>query len=154
MTRPPRRRRDASEVSDAARQFMELVALFSYQQGPRAQSRGLTNFTFFAGAGFSKSWDPRAPVGRELFTVSSDLIETVADVSALSRMFGLENLEAISPSQLRQIIYQNDMYERYPDVRSRYVDEQNLQMFRAALRASIVDRYDQITKLTTSTMRA
>jgi len=39
------------------------------------------------------------------------------------------------------------MYERYPDVRSRYVDEQNLRMFRAALRAAVVDRYDQITNL-------
>jgi hypothetical protein len=39
------------------------------------------------------------------------------------------------------------MYERYPDVRSRYVDEQNLRMFRGALRAAVVDRYDRITDL-------
>lgn len=135
------------KVSKAARRFMELVAYFSYQQGPRPIRTGLTNFTFFAGAGFSKSWDPKAPIGSELFTLQSDVIERVADVGALSRMFGLNALEEITPEQLRQIVYQVDMYERYPDVRSRYIDEQNLRMFRGALRAAVLNRYDTITDL-------
>jgi hypothetical protein len=126
---------------------MALVNAFSYQQGPRPESRDLTNFTFWAGAGFSKSWDPKAPIGSELFTLTSKVIERVADTSALQRMFGLESFDEIAPEQLRQIVYQTNMYERYPDVRSRYVDEQNLRMFRAALRAAVVDRYDQITNL-------
>ncbi|MDT3380074.1 hypothetical protein RNI52_22305 [Labrys neptuniae] len=134
-------------VSEAATSFMKLVSHFSYQQGPRAKSIGLTNFTFFAGAGFSKSWDPLAPVGSELFSLKSEVIEAVADVGALARMFGLDTLEDITPDQLRQIVYQIDMYERYPDVRSRYVDEQNLRIFRGALRAAVVDRYDKITNL-------
>ncbi len=62
-------------------------------------------------------------------------------------MFGLDTFEEIAPEKLRQIVYQIDMYERYPDVRSRYVDEQNLRMFRGALRAAVVDRYDKITDL-------
>ncbi|MFT0862202.1 SIR2 family protein [Ancylobacter sp. G4_0304] len=107
----------------------------------------MTNFTFFAGAGFSKSWDPKAPIGSELFKLDSDVIEQVADVGALSRMFGLHAFDEITPDQLRQIVYQIDMYERYPDVRSRYVDEQNLRMFRGALRAAVMDRYDKITSL-------
>lgn len=135
------------KVSDAARAFMGAVAHYSYQQGPQARIRGLTNFTFFAGAGFSKSWDPKAPIGSELFTLTSDILERVADVGALARMFGLDPMEPISPEQLRQIVYQIDMYERYPDVRSRYMDDQNLQMFRGALRAAVVDRYDKITDI-------
>lgn len=135
------------KVSDSAKIFMDLVSHFSYQQGPRPQSRGLTNFTFFAGAGFSKSWDPKSPIGSELFTLKSDVIEQVADVGALARMFGLHAFDEIRPDQLRQIVYQVDMYERYPDVRSRYVDEQNLKMFRGALRAAVLDRYEQITSL-------
>jgi hypothetical protein len=135
------------KVSPAVMSFMKLVDHFSYQQGPSPKSKGLTNFTFFAGAGFSKSWDPKAPVGSELFTLDSYVIEKVADVGALSRMFGLSGMGAITPEQLRQIIYQIDMYEKYPDVRSRYVDEQNLRMFRGALRAAVLDRYDKITDL-------
>ena len=146
-TRRKKDQKQTAQPSAAARHFISLVDLFSYQQGPRPEARGLTNFTFFAGAGFSKSWDPQAPVGSELFTIQSRLIEQVADTGALSRMFGLDTLDEISPDQLRQIIYQVDMYERYSDVRPRYVDEQNLRMFRGALRASVVDRYDQITRI-------
>jgi hypothetical protein len=141
------KKKQITKVSEAARTFMSLVHHFSYQQGPNPQSRPLTNFTFFAGARFSKSWDPSAPVGSELFTLNTDVIEKVADIGALARMFGLSNSSKINPEQLRQIVYQIDMYERYPDVQSRYVDEQNLRMFRGALRAAVVDRYEKITDL-------
>lgn len=133
--------------SEAVKIFVQLVNYFSYQQGPDAQARGLTNFTFFAGAGFSKSWDPKAPVGEQLFTLKSKVIERVAGSGALSRTFGLDTLDEITPGQLRQIVYQIDMYERYPDIRPRYMDEQNMRMFRAALRAAVVDRYDKLTNL-------
>ncbi|KAB7782159.1 SIR2 family protein [Methylorubrum populi] len=136
-----------SEDLKTVQSFMRLVSNYSYQQGGRAQRRGLTNFTFFVGAGFSKSWDPKAPVGSQLFELESDVIEEIADVGALSRMFGLNTYKKISPEQLRQIVYQLDMYERYPDVRSRYIDEQNLRMFRGALRAAVMKRYDGITNL-------
>ena len=130
----------------AAAQFMALVRRFSYDQGTQARKR-LTNFTFFAGAGFSRSWDPRAPVGNDLFTLDTKVIERVADVGALSRMFGLRSMDEITPEQLRQIVYQLDMYEKYPDVRSRYMDEQNIRMFRGALRAAVVDRYNSLTSI-------
>lgn len=126
---------------------MELVSRCSFQQGPQAKTMGLTHFTFFAGAGFSKSWDPKAPVGSELFKLDPRVIESVADVGALGRMFGLQAFDEITPDRLRQIVYQIDMYERHPDVRSRYVDEQNLRMLRGALRAAVLDRYDKITDL-------
>ena len=125
---------------------MELVTHFSYQHS-MSHRVGLTNFTFFAGAGFSKSWDLKAPVGSELFKLSSDVISQVADAGALARLFGLNTFQNISPNRLRQIVYQIEMYDRYPDVRSRYVGEQNLLMLRGALRAAVVDRYDKITNL-------
>lgn len=132
---------------ESVKLFMRLVDQFSYQQGENARHSRLTNFTFFAGAGFSKSWDPNAPVGNDLFMLKTDVIERVANIGALARMFGLNFLEEISPSQLRQMVYQIDMYERYPDVRPRYVDEQNIRMFRGALRAAVIDRYCNITNL-------
>ncbi len=85
-----------STVSDAARQFMKLVGELSYQQGAHPESRGLTNLTFWAGAGFSKSWDPKAPVGSKLFTLDSTVIERVADTGALQRMLGLSSFNNTS----------------------------------------------------------
>lgn len=130
-----------------ARHFASQANSCGYQEGPQMRSVDLTNFTFFAGAGFSKSWDNSAPIGSELFTLESSVIETVADVGALSRMFNVSGFEEITPDQLRQIVYQIDMYQRYPDVRPRYVDAQNLELFRGALRAAVLDRYDGLAEL-------
>lgn len=99
------------KASEAAVAFMDLVSHYSYQQGTQSKRKGLTNFTFFAGAGFSKSWDPKAPVGAKLFKLKSDVIEQVANVGALARMFGLNAFDEITPEQLRQIVYQIDMYD-------------------------------------------
>ena len=111
---------------EAATAFMQLVGDFSYQQGPCPEDRGLTNLTFWAGAGFSKAWDPKAPPGAELFTFEPELIDPPISPYALSLMSGFDSLSNISYDQLRQIVYQLDMYERYPDVRSRYIDDQNI----------------------------
>jgi hypothetical protein len=151
-TKKAMRRGDASKktaskehaVSDAARTFMESVEKFSYQHGAK---HGLTNFTFWTGAGFSKSWDPKAPIGCDLFALDPRVVEQVAETSVLQQMLGLKSFDNISPDELRQIVYYRDMYARYPDVRSRYVDEQNLQLLADALRAAVVDRYNQITRL-------
>ena len=133
--------------SQAAAAFMDLVEDLSYQQGPCPEDRGLTNLTFWAGAGFSKAWDPKAPPGSELFTFETGLIDQSISPYALSLMFGLDSLSQISYDELRQIVYQLDMYERYPDVRSRYIDDQNIRLLRAALRSAVIQRYEQITEL-------
>ena len=135
------------QVSEAATSFMELVEQFDYQQAHGPKSHGLTNITFWAGAGFSKSWDSKAPVSEDLFTLKTGLIEPAADTFALSRMFGFDLRENISHDQFRQIVYELDMYERYPEVRPRYIDDQNLRLFRAALRSAVVQRYEQIANL-------
>ena len=141
--RPNKRKRNAA----VAASFAELVDRYRYDQGPLPEPRRLTNFTIWAGAGFSKSWNPSIPDGAELFTLDVDSINKVATVSALYRMFGLDYMEQIEPDQLRQINYQLEMYEKYPDVRSRYVDDHNIPMFKAALVSSIVQRYRSLTEL-------
>ena len=130
---------------NAAKSFMDLVHRNSYETYPMRSE--LTNFTFWAGAGFSKSWDPRVPLGKELFQLGTHVIEMVADTAALSRMFGLAFGEVISYARLRQIVYQLDMYDRYPEIRPRYVDEQNIKVLRSALRSSVVERYQTIAEL-------
>ena len=39
------------------------------------------------------------------------------------------------------------MYQKYPDIRPRYVDDQNLRLFNAALRTSVLSRYQEIAEL-------
>lgn len=134
------------KVSEAASVFMELVARYRYQQGPNPKWMPLTNFTFWAGAGFSKSWDPTAPTGLELFNLSAKLLEEFAESTVFARVFGIEGRDA-NIEDVRQIVYQLDMYERYPDVCSRYVDPQNIGIMRGALRAAVAERYDQIAPI-------
>ena len=138
-------KRKGNAVTSAS--FVELVDRYRYADGPTPEPRKLTNFTIWAGAGFSKSWNPNAPDGATLFTLEVASIDKVATVGALYRMFGLDYIEEIEPDQLRQIIYQLEMYEKYPDVRPRYVDDHNIRMFKAALISSIVHRYCGLTEL-------
>ena len=128
---------------EAAAEFMQLVDHFGYQ--PYPEGRGLTNLTFWAGAGFSKAWDPKAPLGKKLFTLK--VIDPAVSSFAESHILGFDLSQDISYDQFRQIVYQLDMYERYPDVRPRYIDDQNLRFLRAALRSAVIQHYEQIAKL-------
>lgn len=133
-----------NKASPAVIELKRLVERFRYPQAP--QPWPLTNLTIFAGAGFSKSWDTNAPVGTALFTLDWKHVAEVLDPEVLARQFGTDRGE-LGLEDIRQINYQIDMYERYPDIRSRYLDGQNLPMIRAALRAAVVARYAELTDL-------
>lgn len=135
----------AKSVPDAVAAFRLLIEEFRYPMGSMAPT-ALTNFTFFTGAGFSKSWDENAPVGSQLFTLDVSALDDIVDSLVLSRSFGVDG-STLSPDDLRQIIYQLDMYERYPDVRSRYIDSQNGMLIRAGLRAAVLQRYSELSSL-------
>jgi hypothetical protein len=135
----------SSIVSDTVHTFRRLVEEFRYPQGDSRQWP-LTNFTFLAGAGFSKSWDPDAPIGTALFDFPGSAMDDVLDTEVLRRQFGVDR-DGVDLEAIRQIGYQIDMYERYPDIRSRYADGQNLRTIRAGLRAATVERYGQLAAL-------
>ena len=135
------------EDSDAVDQFMRLVEQYTFDQGPRPVSRALTNFTFWAGAGFSKSWDHDAPVGSKLFKLKAKIIEEFVDPLVLARVFGIDSFNGISAVQFRQVVYQIDMYQKYPDIRPRYFDYHNISLFKSALRSAVLRRYQDITEL-------
>ncbi len=145
LPREPKSSTPKASLSDAAKAFAALVKRYTYRQGEDSESVDLTNFTFWAGAGFSKSWDLKAPVGNELFTLKQKSLEGVLEFSSLERMLGLGG--DLSPEDLRQLVYQLDMYEKYPDVCSRYIDVQNIQIIRAGLRAAVMKRYEEITTI-------
>jgi hypothetical protein len=126
----PKSKAPIRPAEDACVALMKLVERYSYEGkliGP------LTHATFWAGAGFSKAWEPTAPVGEQLFTLDEKFLGDIALSSTLYDICGVEPLHSISHRQLRQIVYQLDMFERYPDLHSRYLDDQNIHIFRAAL---------------------
>src|SRR5262245_7226517 len=135
--------------------FVKLVEHYGYETSYHSPedtkywgpSGPLTNLTFWAGAGFSKAWEPSAPLGNELFTLKEGLPE----LTSAGRFYDVfeEVLDggAITPGHVREIVYRLDMYTKYPDLRSRYLDDQNLRMLKAALRNAVWKNFDAISKL-------
>jgi hypothetical protein len=77
---------------------MRLVARHRFDQGPDPRPRTLTNLTFWAGAGFSKSWNDTAPTGAELFSISRNELKRTTDPFALARLRGVDEDDYPTPS--------------------------------------------------------
>ena len=90
-------------VSEAAAKFVETAKRFRYVDGQGGPSRTRTNFTFWAGAGFSKSWDPDTPVGQQLFTLKGTLEDPFVDSTFISRLFGLDSFCGMGPHELARL---------------------------------------------------
>ena len=54
-------------------------------------------------------------MGDQLFTLKQSSLEDVLEFAALERMLGLGS--DLKPEDLRQLVYQLDMYEKYPNYR-------------------------------------
>jgi hypothetical protein len=136
----------AARPPSAAELFVEFVDGLGFQNGTD-KIAPLRNMTFWMGAGFSKAWDTRFPTGKELFTLDAGELEHVIDFGPLSRTFGIDSDEPLPAERLYELVYQLDMQARYPDVRSRYVDAQNVAQMRGRLQAAIVRRLSRLSGL-------
>jgi hypothetical protein len=109
----------------------------------------LTNVTFFLGAGFSKSWDARFPVGNELFSFAyeewSDLGEPLEEFLSLIN-YKVLDLD-IDASMFKDIVYQIGMMKKYPDMRPRYIDDRNLELVERHLRFMIRKKFEATAPL-------
>lgn len=132
-------------IDPAVQMFVGVVNELTYKQGADASATPLRNLTFWVGAGFSKAWSPRYPTSAELFRITGRKLDRIADPAALSRTFGVDMLEGLDLEGVRSLVYQLDMQARYPDVRSRYADEQNIRAIRSGLAAALVDQFVAIT---------
>lgn len=120
--------------------FAELVKAFSYK---RKENAPLCNFTFFLGAGFSKSWDERFPVGNQLFEFKYEDWEKKGHI--LAEYLSLSNYDVhgltITPGLFKDIVYQIGMLKKYPAIRPRYLDASNIDMLERELRALVVEKF-------------
>ncbi|WP_197461307.1 SIR2 family protein [Acetobacter malorum] len=133
------------EIKPEVELFVKIVNRLTYKNGPNALSTPLCNLTFWVGAGFSKAWNSRYPTSAELFRIRGRQVDKIAEPGALSRTFGVDMFEGLNFDRVRALVYQLDMQARYPDVRSRYVDEQNIKAIRSALASAVVARFVEIT---------
>ena len=120
--------------------FCELVSNFSYE-GKGDRHPHLRELTFWTGAGFSKAWWKHAPLVEELFEIPSDDLEPIVSAGPLYGLIG-ETSGNIGIDEVRDLLFRMDVFERYPDLRSRYFDEWNARGLRNAIARSAVGRME------------
>ena len=120
-------------MSDSVQAFAQLLKDAQPEYG---KSMSLLNVTFFLGAGFSKSWDSAFPIGNDLF--SFEYSEWSKIGGPLDEFLTLCNYKTfkldIDASMFKDIVYQLGMMKKYPEMRPRYIDDQNLDMVEKHLR--------------------
>ncbi|MCV0437443.1 MAG: hypothetical protein K5880_02340 [Hydrogenophaga sp.] len=133
-------------MSDSVQAFAELLHAGS-PINPR--SLPLTNVTFFLGAGFSKSWDERFPVGNALFSFTYKEWQKLD--GPLEEFLNLINYRVlnldIDASMFKDIVYQIGMMKKYPDMRPRYIDDQNLALVEKHLRFMVRKKFEATAPL-------
>lgn len=132
-------------MHNSPKQFSEIL----FASRPTSQSSlPLTNLTFFLGAGFSKSWDIRFPVGNSLFSFTFDEWSEHGEI--LGEFLALNNYPPnsdLTASMFKDIVYQIGMMRKYPSIRSRYIDDQNLDMVERHLRYLIRKKFEKTAPL-------
>ncbi|MDN8612407.1 hypothetical protein [Variovorax ginsengisoli] len=128
-------------MTESTKLFAELLA----RAHPNVPTNiPLTNVTFFLGAGFSKSWDSRFPVGDALFSFSYK--EWHKHGGPLEEFLALNNYPPfnldLSASLFKDIVYQIGMMRKYPEMRPRYIDDQNLDMVEKHLRYLVRKKFE------------
>lgn len=153
MKKATRKTQDAAALRQGNRQtvraFAELANALAAYAVPYGVAQ-LTNVTFWCGAGFSKAWEPRSPTGHELFNLDEKDIHDRYGFD-LDRILGVDTLNALSEADLQKINYFLDMNEKYPDIRSRYIDSQNIEILRGYLRVSVLKKFNKICGLNHTT---
>lgn len=97
--------------------------------------------TFWCGAGFSKAWDPRSPTDGELFAIDLDDIRDFPNLQHLIHVIGWEDYRHLDFERFKNLRYVLDMQVRYPDIRNRYFDDQNLRLSINELRTLVMRRF-------------
>ncbi|WP_106419625.1 hypothetical protein [Salinicola tamaricis] len=97
--------------------------------------------TFWCGAGFSKAWDRRSPTDGELFAIDLDDIRDFPNLQHVMHVIGWEDYRHLDFERFKNLRYVLDMQVRYPDIRNRYFDDQNLRLSIHELRTLVMRRF-------------
>lgn len=134
-------------MTSAATAFRHLIESMSSQ---RDQQQGLTNVTFFVGAGFSKTWDAQSPTGNELFTFPKEFLTQMAaniELDDLLRQPGYPTIDDAAPASFKELLYNLSMQLKYPGIRTRYMDQQSIKATIDEIKAVVQKRFESITSI-------
>jgi hypothetical protein len=129
-----------SKNKSAVEAFYELVNLY------KGKEKGHdTNFVFFVGAGFSKAWDENFPGGKDLFEEFSnesrlfdDSLECYLQTMSWCKQKILNKDKFnINFDDFKKIVFSLDMYEKYKELKPKYIDSNGLKMIKENLNALI-----------------
>lgn len=112
----------------------------------RAQTP-LPAITFWCGAGFSKAWDKESPTDGDLFNIGLHEINGFPNLQHVINVMGWDSYRHLNFERFKSLRYTLDMQLRYPDIRNRYFDDQNLTLSINELRTLIAKRFTSLCKL-------
>jgi len=133
-----------SKNQSAVKAFCEAVKDYSY--GYNGKGCGVnTNFIFFVGAGFSKAWDTNFDDGRDLFKkipclnkLFEEYLKCYLQTMSWCKSETLNEDEFnIEFDDFKKIVFSLGMYEKYKELRPKYIDSNGLKMIREKLNALI-----------------
>lgn len=128
-------------VSTSAKRFGELLRKHRSASSPITP---LANFTFFLGAGFSKSWSTKYPTGSELFQVPSHERHRLHYVERSAHFSAVCPIDDLDMNHIKDLVYRLDMNAKYPAIRSRYVDPENVRLAKAELSGFLCRRLQSL----------
>jgi hypothetical protein len=130
----------------AVKAFYELVKYYSYKyNGKEKGCSANTNFVFFVGSGFSKAWNENFDGGRDLFEIFScrnnlfkESLGCYLQTMSWCKSETLNNDKFnIEFKDFKKIVFSLGMYEKYRELRPKYIDSNGLKMIREKLNALI-----------------
>ena len=131
--------------ASAVAAFVDFVKAASYKGKSNSRIQRLHSLVFWTGAGFSKSWDERAPVGEQLFTLPENVLLDAWGLGAVRALLGTDEVYSTIPARaLREVVYALDVQTRFPDVRGRFLDGPGIGRLRDILRRALSRRFEEI----------
>lgn len=127
----------------------EFAQLLKAAQPQLGHTIRLTNVTFLLGAGFSKSWDSAFPVGSDLFSFTySEWSKLKGPLDEFLTLCNYKTFDLdIDASMFKDIVYQIGMMKKYPEMRPRYIDDQNLEIVEKHLRYLVRKKFESTAPL-------
>ncbi len=108
------------------------------------------NITLFLGAGFSIAWNEKFPKGNDLFHIKRHDWERMPHLATFieENYINRDSVEKeMRETKFKNLVYQIGMYKKYPDIRPRYIDNQNVYLIEKQLRALVLENFMNIAQM-------
>jgi len=127
--------------NDTVTSFLDLMQ----SRTPVANDFPITrNVTFWCGAGFSKSWNPKAPTDGTLFSIERSTFLQFPNLCHVLKALGWQDNDNIGFEGFKTLSYVIDMQLKYPEIRNQFLDEGNLRLSLNEIRSFVQTHYNEL----------